>query len=48
MWYLAACDDDGVCFGLLRKDKSVSENPNAEASKLMTFKTKKQASETVM
>lgn len=48
MWYLAACDDDGVCFGLLRKDKSVSENPDAEASELMTFKKKKQASKTVM
>lgn len=40
MYYIACCDDDGICFGYLRTDKTVSENPDREMNKLMKFKRK--------
>ena len=48
MYYLAACDDDGRCFGFLRTDNTVSENPDEEMDKLVCFKKKTGASEKVM
>ena len=48
MWYLAACDDDGKCFGFLRKDKTVSKDPDNEVDKLMTFKKKADTNEICM
>ena len=48
MWYLACCDDKGKCFGFLRKDKTVSTDPDTEMEKLMAFKTKKATMETIM
>ena len=48
MYYLAACDNDGRCFGYLRTDNTVSKNPDKEIDKLMCFKKKSEASEKVM
>ena len=48
MYYLAVCDDEGMCFGYLRTDNTVSENPDEEINQLMSFKKKKDASEKVM
>lgn len=48
MWYLACCDDEGKCFGFLRKDKTVGTDPDAEMERLMVFKTKKATTETIM
>lgn len=48
MWYLACCDNEGKCFGFLRKDKTVSTNPDAELGKLMSFKRKADTNETIM
>ena len=48
MWYLACCDDEGKCFGFLRKDKTVSTNPDAELGKLMSFKRKADTNETII
>jgi len=48
MWYLACCDNDGRCFGFLRKDRTVSTNPDAESEKLMSFKRKADTNETIM
>ena len=48
MWYLACCDNDGRCFGFLRKDKTISTNPDAELGKLMSFKRKADTNETIM
>lgn len=48
MWYLACCDNNGKCFGFLRKDKTVSTNPDAELGKLMSFKRKADTNETIM
>lgn len=48
MYYLAACDNDGRCFGYLRTDNTVSKNPDKEIDKLVCFKKKSEASEKVM
>ena len=48
MWYLACCDNDGKCFGFLRKDRTVSTNPDVELEKLMSFKRKADTNETIM
>ena len=48
MYYLAACDDDGRCFGFLRTDNTVSKKPDEEMDKLICFKKKSEASEKVM
>ena len=48
MWYLACCDNRGKCFGFLRKDRTVSTNPDAELEKLMSFKRKADTNETIM
>lgn len=45
MWYLATCDDEGKCFGFLRKDETISTNPDAEIERLMGFKQKGKANE---
>lgn len=47
-WYLACCDNDGRCFGFLRKDRTVSTNPDAELGKLMSFKRKADTNEIIM
>lgn len=48
MYYLAACDNEGRCFGFLRKDRSISKNPDAEMDQLMSFKRKKDTNEIVL
>lgn len=48
MYYLAACDNDGRCFGFLRKDRMVSRDPDNEMDQLMAFKRKKDTSEIVL
>lgn len=48
MWHLATCNDSGTCIGFLRKDRSVSENPDDEMEMLMAFKTKKETNEICM
>lgn len=40
MYYLAACDNDGRCFGYLRTDNTVSKDPDNEMDKLICFKKK--------
>ena len=45
MWYLACCDDTGACFGFLRKNKTVSTNPDNEMDDLMKFKKKADTNE---
>lgn len=47
MYYLAVCDDDGKCYGFLKKDNSISYDPDNESDELMCFKIKKDASEKV-
>ena len=47
MWYLAACDNDGKCFGFVTKDDKVTENTE-DLSKLKAFKTKKETNKIVM
>jgi len=48
MYYLAVCDNNGKCFGFLRKDKTVSKNPDNEMDKLMSFKKKADTNEICM
>lgn len=48
MWYLAACDDEGKCFGFLRNDMSISKDPDNEMDKLMKFKRKADTNELCM
>lgn len=48
MWYLAVCDDTGKCVGFLKKDKTISIDPDGEMEKLMAFKRKKDTNEIVM
>lgn len=47
-WFLACCDDSGKCFGFLRKDKTVSKNPDSEMETLMSFDKRKDTDEIVM
>lgn len=47
-WYLACCDDNGKCFGFLRKDHTVSRDPDSEIEKLMSFHRKKDANEIIL
>lgn len=48
MWYLAACDDTGKCIGFLKKDKTISSDPDSEMENLMSFKKKKDTNELAM
>lgn len=48
MYYLAACNNEGKCFGYLRIDNIVSENPDDEMDKLLCYKKKSEASEKAM
>lgn len=48
MYYLATCDNTGRCFGFLKKDRTISKNPDAEINQLMSFKRKSDANEIVM
>lgn len=48
MYYLACCDDRGKCIGFLRKDKTVSDNPDNEMEKLMAFGKKKDCNEMML
>lgn len=43
MYYLAACDDDGRCFGIVKNNNDVSTDPDNEMDKLMCFKKKSDA-----
>ena len=45
MWYLATCDANGRAFGFLRKDRTVSTDPDNELEQLMTFKKKYETNE---
>lgn len=48
MYYLACCDDNGICFGYLKKDRGVSENPDRDKENLMCFARKLDANEIIM
>ena len=48
MYVLACCDNNGICFGILRKDRTVSKDPDNEAERLMTFKKKGDANEIIL
>lgn len=48
MYYLAACDNDGKCFGFLKKDRSICTDPDNEMNQLMSFKRKKDTNEIVL
>jgi hypothetical protein len=48
MWYLAVCDDTGKCIGFLKKDKTISSDPDSEMENLMSFKKKKDTNELAM
>ena len=48
MYYLACCGSDGRCFGFLKKDRTVSKDPDKEMDKLMSFKKKADASEIIL
>ena len=48
MYYLAVCNNEGKCFGYLRIDNTVSENPDEEMDKLLCYKKKSEASEKAM
>lgn len=48
MYYLAACDNNGKCFGFLKKDRTISKNPDADMDQLMVFKRKKDTNEITM
>lgn len=43
LWFLACCDDDGVCIGYLTKNQQVCEDPDNDISNLMSFDKKKDA-----
>lgn len=47
MYYLACCDDNGICIGFLKKDRRVSENPDRDKENLMCFTKKRDAHETI-
>lgn len=48
MYYIACCDNTGRCFGFLKKDKTVSTNPDADKGNLMAFKRKKDTNEIIL
>ena len=48
MYYLAVCDNNGKCFGFLKKDRSISKNPDTEMDQLMSFKRKRDTNEIVL
>ena len=48
MYYLACCDNDGKCFGFLKKDRTVSIDPDGERDLLMSFKRKCDTNELVL
>lgn len=47
MWYLAACNNDGKCFGFVTKDGNVTEDTE-DLNKLKSFKTKKETNEIIL
>ena len=48
MYYLACCDSEGKCIGFLRNDRTMSKDPDSEIDKLMSFKKKGDANETIL
>ena len=48
MYYLACCNNKGECFGFLKKDRTVSTDPDNEMKQLMSFKRKGDTNEIVM
>lgn len=48
MYYLACCDDNGICFGYLKRDRGVSDNPDKDKENLMCFARKRDANEIIM
>lgn len=48
MYYLAACNNEGICIGYLRIDNTVSENPDDENGKLLCYKKKSEATKKAM
>ena len=47
MYYLACCDDNGICIGFLKKDRGVSKNPDREKENLMCFAKKRDTHEII-
>lgn len=45
LWFLAVCNDDGVCVGYLTKDEQICESPDDNIDSLMCFNRKKDADE---
>lgn len=48
MWYIACCDSEGKCFGFLKKNRTVSTDPDIDVNDLMNFRTRKQTNETCL
>lgn len=48
MYYLACCGNDGRCFGFLKKDRTISKDPDKDMDKLMSFKRKADTNEIVL
>ncbi len=47
-FYLAACNSEGICYGFLREDGSISENPDNETGLLMGFEKESDAAMRVL
>lgn len=47
MYYLACCDDNGICIGFLKKDHGVSKNPDRDKENLMCFAKKRDTNEII-
>ena len=48
MWYLACCDDEGICIGFLTKDKRVLQDADGYEEELIAFKKKADCNEIVL
>lgn len=43
MYYLAVCNNDGICYGFLKKDGGISTDPDNEKDLLEMFRKKSEA-----
>ena len=48
MYYLAVCNDEGICYGFLKANNTVTKNPDADRDNLMCFKKKSDANSKAM
>ncbi len=48
MWYLATINDEGNCFGFLKKDMTISNDPDNEKDELLSYKKKADTNEICM